>query len=137
MKGDPDHYRTQSLLAVLVEGQETSCFEDRTPNAAFFQQSDDQGSNRIPDQVKRRVEDPVRGLNREVRPSVPGDRMWEGIGLEVGAIHQLGRVGSDSVPVMFTLILRDKGIRSEAELGEGRRIAQSRRGQGVDLFLLD
>ena len=69
MDRDPNHDGTDSVLPILAVGDETSCLHRRIADLPSFQVLADLRSDTVPDSVKRRVEDAIHGLGREMRVS--------------------------------------------------------------------
>ncbi len=101
MSRNPNHDGTDSVLRVLVVGDETSRLDGRIANLPSFQELADLGSDSVPDWVERRVENPIDGLGGEMRVSALGD--GERIFKEIRAVEEFGRVERDTVVVRGSL----------------------------------
>ena len=98
---DPNHDGTDSVLPILAVGDETSCLHRRIANLPSFQVLTDLRSDTVPDSVKRRVEDAIHGLGREMGVSALGDGEW--IIEEVRAVEEFGRVGRNPMVICSSL----------------------------------
>jgi hypothetical protein len=105
MSCDPNDDGTETILSVLAVGYETSCVDGGVTNLAIFQAVADLGCDSVPDEVKRRIEDPMGGLGRGVLKTARG--LGEGIVEVVRAVEELRRVDGDTVVVCDLLLLRD------------------------------
>ena len=68
-------------------------------NFVRFQDVADLGSNNIPDSVESCFKDSMNSLDREIRESALGN--GEGIGLQIWAIQELGRIGRDQSVIWY------------------------------------
>ncbi len=102
-----------------------------------FQRCQDLRSDGIPHGVERRLEDAVGSLGGDLEEMgsrrVDGDS--EGVGIEIGTVHKLGRVAGDTMVSEMHLVLGDQvggddgvSVRVVAEGGRGRKGGRDRRG---------
>jgi hypothetical protein len=136
VNSDPHNDRAKSFVLAVLNGLEASCLKCGVPEAVGFHRCQDLRSNGIPLGIERHLEDTVGSLggNLEKIDSRRGD--GEGVGLEIGMVHELGRVAGNAVVPEVHLILGDQvggdddvSVRVVAELREeGLGIAEGGRG---------
>jgi hypothetical protein len=136
--GDPHNDGAESFVLAALDGREASRLERGVLEAVGLHRRQDPRSDGIvPHVVERRVEDAVGSLGGDLEEvgSRRGD--GEGVGLEIGTPHELGRVAGDAVVPEVHLILGDQvggddgaGVRVVAELRvEGLGLAEGGRGR--------
>ena len=109
MDGDPHHDRAARFGFVLAVSREASRLERRVLEAAGLDRRQDTRSDGVvPYGVERRVEDAVDCLGGDLEEVGSGRGNGEGVGLEVGTPHELGRVAGDAVVPEVLLILGDQ-----------------------------
>ncbi len=117
--------------SVLVDGQEAGGLQHRALDTVRLQQRNDTRSDvRVPDFVETRVEDAEGSLGEGLYEAFSDFRHGEGVGVEVGAPHELRRVLREAVVVEIGLVLRDQ---VGSDDGRGSRAGTEPQEEGVGI----
>ena len=113
------------MVLVVLDGREASRLKRGVLEAVGFHRFQDLRSDGIPHGVERRLEDAVGSLGGDLEEIDSRWRDGEGVGLEIGTVHELGRVAGDAVVPEVHLVLGDQvggddgvSVRVVAELRE-------------------
>ena len=101
----------ESFVPTVLDGREANGLERGVLEAVGLHRRQDPRSDGIvPHVVERRVEDAVGSLGGDLEEvgSRRGDGELEGVGIEIGTPHELGRVAGDAVVPEVHLILGDQ-----------------------------
>ena len=135
--GNPHNDGAESFVLAILDGREASRLECGVLKAVgLHRRQDPRGDGFVPHVVERRVEDAVGSHGGDLKEVGSRRGNGEGVGLDIGTPHELGRVAGDAVVPEVHLILGDQvggddgaGVRVVPELRvEGLGLAEGGRG---------